>query len=122
MAFFERRPRLSAFGLFRSEEKVVWERWNIPLLVQHPSSSRTPGGSDSERRRRQHDVERALREQLEFILTAASSKKEHIPPAAGLGGDVPWFEISSSAAEAFSGLDIFKQLLSSPPLLNGRVH
>eukprot|EP00966_Prymnesium_polylepis_P309457 7150583-Prymnesium_polylepis.1 len=64
------------------------------------------------------DLERCLREQLEFVLTAASLRKEHIPPADRLGGDVPWFEISSSASEAMSGLDIFKQMLSSPPLIS----
>ena len=99
---------------------MTWERWNIPLVVQDPIAPRPQGGSDTERRRRQQDLERALREQLEFILTAASLRKEHIPPACGLGGDVPWFEISSTASEAQTGLDIFKQLLSSPPLLNGR--
>lgn len=31
-----------------------------------------------------------MRQRLEFILTMASGRKEHIPPADGLGGDAPW--------------------------------
>ena len=80
-----------------------------------PSKQPAQGASDSERRRRQHELERALRERLEFILTAASLRKEHIPPAGGLGGDHPWFEITSSASEGLSMLDNVKQLLSRPP-------
>ena len=118
VSFFERREHPGAFGLFRSEEKVTWERWNIPLVVQQPDVHRSQGNSDAERRRRQMDLERCLREQLEFVLTAASLRKEHIPPADRLGGDVPWFEISSSASEVMSGLDMFKQMLSSPPLIS----
>eukprot|EP00965_Chrysotila_dentata_P080488 2655713-Pleurochrysis_carterae.AAC.1 len=64
---------------------------------------------------RKRDLEKALRQRIEFILSIASEKKEHIPPADGLGGDVPWFEISSNSSESWSGLELFKQLLSSPP-------
>mmetsp|Transcript_21570 Transcript_21570/g.46443 ORF Transcript_21570/g.46443 Transcript_21570/m.46443 type:complete len:213 (-) Transcript_21570:238-876(-) len=122
IAFFERRSRPTAFGLFRSEEKVIWERWNIPLTVYSldetlPSElARPPSASEGEQRsQHKRALEAALRERLEFILTMASGKKDHIPPVDGLGGDVPWFEISSNSSESWSGLDLFKQLLSSPP-------
>lgn len=51
----------------------------------------------------------------------ASGKREHIPPVDGLGGgETPWFDITweSKSSWASSGLDIFKSLLSSPPLLS----
>ena len=121
ISFFERRSRPGAFGLFRSEERVIWERWYIRLSVQLPPQS-GPGG-ETERWRRQQELDGAIRRQLEVILLTAGSKKEHIPPASGLGGDdsAQWFELVSSAPEVKSGLDIFKQLLSSPPsLVNAR--
>jgi len=122
ISFFERRSRPAAFGLFRSEERVVWERWNIPMQVYSwdpagTSTGQGHSGSDPERTRRRLELEGALRQRLEFILTMASGKTAHIPPADGLGGDVPWFEIASDAADSWSGLDLFKQLLSSPPQL-----
>jgi len=124
IAFFERRSRPTTFGLFRSEEKVFWERWNIPLTVyslddedesQFAGPSSPHSASEEQRMQRKRELEGALRDRLEFILTMASGKKDHIPPADGLGGDVPWFEISSNSSESWSGLDLFKQLLSSPP-------
>ena len=57
-----------------------------------------------------------LRRRIEFILTVASGRREHIPPADGLGGEALWFEISTDA-DSWSGLDLLKQLLSSPPQL-----
>eukprot|EP00965_Chrysotila_dentata_P111018 3669370-Pleurochrysis_carterae.AAC.2 len=33
IAFVERRVRPTAFSFFRTEERVIWERWNIPLTV-----------------------------------------------------------------------------------------
>ena len=51
----------------------------------------------------------------------AAGKREHIPPVDGLGGgETPWFDITweSRSSWASSGLDIFKSLLSSPPLLS----
>ena len=48
LSFFELRVRPSTFGLFRSEEKVVWERWHIPLLVH----ARDDLGGQAERAQR----------------------------------------------------------------------
>mmetsp|Transcript_36074 Transcript_36074/g.115476 ORF Transcript_36074/g.115476 Transcript_36074/m.115476 type:complete len:244 (-) Transcript_36074:297-1028(-) len=136
LAFFERRARQAAFGLFRSEERVVWERWTIPLVVvpnfaqlhRHMGGAQMPPGAhgagrsteadsqDEESRRRQASLEAVLRRRIEFILTVASGRREHIPPADGLGGEALWFEISTDA-DSWSGLDLLKQLLSSPPQL-----
>ena len=116
IAFYERRSK-TAFGLFRSEEKVVWERWNIPLLVH----ARDPDvGGQAERAQRGRALEDALRHRIEFVLTMCSGKKEHIPPVDGLGGDTPWFDVTweANSTWASSGLDIVKSLLSSPPPLH----
>ena len=56
ISFFERRSRPSTFGLFRSEEKVVWERWIIPLLVH------ARGDADVERQADRAQRSRALEE------------------------------------------------------------
>ena len=129
VSFVERRARPAAFGFFRSDEKVTWERWQIALSVrsaQAPpenlpgSDNLMPGGvtrgasqgtSTVElRQRQQQQLAHDLREQLEVILTTAASRKEHIPPSDGLGGNDPtWFEVSSDASDSWSsGLDIFK--------------
>ena len=123
VAFFERRSRPGAFGLFRGEEKVVWERWNIVLSVRTPeappepstnvvsmvSSSAAGTAGDAEaRRRQQQQLSEEVRQRLETILTTASSRKEHIPPADGLCGEAAWFEVTSEA-ESGGLLDIFKQ-------------
>mmetsp|Transcript_9563 Transcript_9563/g.30255 ORF Transcript_9563/g.30255 Transcript_9563/m.30255 type:complete len:97 (+) Transcript_9563:210-500(+) len=71
---------------------------------------------DEESRRRQASLEAVLLRRIEFILTVASGRREHIPPADGLGGEALWFEISTDA-DSWSGLDLLKQLLSSPPQL-----
>lgn len=116
VSFFERRSRPGGFGFFRSEEKVTWERWHVPVRVIPPLEA---GSGALDRRRRQQDLETRLRSQLALILSLASTRKEHIPPADGLGGEVPWFEFSSSGSDgAWKGMDLFKQLLTSTPLLN----
>lgn len=144
ISFFERRARQAAFGLFRSEERVTWERWSIPLSVLPPEASpnfealhREMGGAsprgggmgssglfdgrtsahNEESRRRQLALEAALRHRLELVISAASGRREHIPPADGLGGESAWFDISSDSNDSWSGFDMLKQLLSSPPQL-----
>ena len=122
VAFFEKRNRPGAFGLFRGEEKVVWERWNIGLSIRIPEAAPEPstgvlsmvGGSsqssdegEARRRRQQQQLADDLRARLELILTTASARKEHIPPADGLCGETPWFEVTSDS-ESWGAFDIFK--------------
>ena len=79
-----------------------------------PTSSARPIARSAAARSR-----RPLRYRIEYILTMASGRKEHIPPVDGLGSDTPWFEVTWEANSwASSGLDIVKSLLSSPPLLH----
>jgi autophagy-related protein 101 len=47
ISFFERRSRPAAFGLFRSDEKVTWERWQIALAV-HPLAAGAAGSGLTE--------------------------------------------------------------------------
>ena len=118
IAFFERRQKNGAFGLFRTEERVVWERWVIPLSIFLRNDTEPAIGSSAETARKR-EIETELRDRLEYVLTSASERRDHIPPADGLGGSHPWFEItSSSSAESSGVLDLFKKMiLSSPPNL-----
>lgn len=124
LAFVERRSRPGAFGLFRGEEKVTWERWHISLSVRSPQRATeglanaggvfSPHGganvTDADaRRRQQQQLSEELRARLEVILTTAASRKEHLPPADGLSGDsTAWFEVTSDS-ETWGGIgDLFK--------------
>ena len=125
VAFVERRNRPGAFGLFRGEEKVIWERWHMSLAVRAPEAPPTDASrlglvsqgprdrSASEieaRQRQQLQLSEELRARLEVILTKASSRKEHIPPVDGLGGgDCNWFEVTSESESWGGGLgDLMK--------------
>jgi len=183
LAFFERRARQAAFGLFRSEARPgPAPRETTPASLSLPPGSGAgarrlgaldhPAGrraelcaaapahgrrADAAGRARRRPLDRGrqpgrgepeatgvargaatppallgragsspralsglgqavLRRRIEFILTVASGRREHIPPADGLGGEALWFEISTDA-DSWSGLDLLKQLLSSPPQL-----
>jgi len=130
LSFIERRSRPSTFGIFgrfAGEEKVTWERWHIVLMVKPPEppsselasvggstfgSLAPAGGAEAARTRQQQQqaLGEELRGRLEMILTTAASRKEHIPPVDGLGGDsTSWFEVTSDS-ESWGGLgDLFKQ-------------
>ena len=138
LSFFERRSSSAAFGWLRSEEaaSLGLARLEHPfrvvrraeLRVRAPRRRRRrrrpiTSAADAERAARHNALEATLRQQIEFVLSVASAKREHISPADGLGGDTIWFEISSTSADAaWSGLDMMRQLLSSasPPTVGGR--
>jgi len=117
VSFVERRSRTS-FGLFRSDEKVTWERWQISLTVRCAEApvetaagniSAGSGATGADTRQRQLDqLCDELRNRLEVILSTAASRKEHIPPEKGLCGETAWFEVTSDASDSWSGLDLFK--------------
>jgi len=117
MSFVERRTRTS-FGLFRSGEKVTWERWQITLSVRsvdesaaEPGPGNAPGGSATgvaARQRQLLQLGDELRSRLEVILLTAASRKEHIPPEKGLCGEATWFEVTSDGSDSWTGLDLFK--------------
>ena len=103
VAFIERRQRGGGFGFFRGEEKVPWERWRISLSVRMPQSSESGPlkgvvtSSAAEVARRRQLLAEEIRQRLEVILTTAASKKEHIPPADGLGDSTNWFEVTNDS-------------------------
>jgi len=117
MSFVERRTRTS-FGLFRSDEKVTWERWQITLSVRSvdesaaaPGPGNAPGGNATGVDARQRQLQQLgdeLRSRLEVILLTAASRKEHIPPEKGLCGEATWFEVTSDGSDSWTGLDLFK--------------
>lgn len=122
ISFVERRARPAAFGLFRSDEKVTWERWNIALSVRAAEAPPPPeltgdaGGAKDYRQRQQQQLQEELRGRLEVILSTAATRKEHIPPADGLAGEGTWFEVSSDASDS-SLMDVFKLNFGRSPSL-----
>ena len=123
VSFVERRSRPAAFGLFRSDEKVTWERWSIDLSVRSPDAPLPPELTQSERvpeseyrRRQQQQLGDELRERLELILATAATRKEHLPPADGLAGDGTWFEVTSDASDS-SLMDMLKLGFGRSPSL-----
>ncbi|GMI37114.1 hypothetical protein TeGR_g13466 [Tetraparma gracilis] len=80
LSFFERRVSKAFLGLVSTEERVVWEAWSLPLLVNStPRPVNEDGASVIERSRIQESTEATLRASLLHIHACASSIS-HVPP------------------------------------------
>ncbi|TYZ61757.1 hypothetical protein PybrP1_001083 [[Pythium] brassicae (nom. inval.)] len=73
VAFFERKVKKALFGLMSNEEKVLFEKWVIPVTVVAPASAYDKESLEA-------DAERALQNALLQVLVAVQSI-EHIPNA-----------------------------------------
>lgn len=114
LSFFERRKTTSFFGSER-EEKVQWERWIIPVIVQISSGRRGLSGLRGRR------SEEALRDCLIDIVSKVNEKTEHLP-SANLNKTKPMifsFEIDHTAPNE-ADATWFSRLLqsASPPLVS----
>lgn len=77
LSFFEKQKTTSFFGTER-DEKVQWERWVIPVIVQ-TSNGRRPPREDSPRRGRRS--EEALRDCMIDVVSRMNEKTDHLPSA-----------------------------------------
>ncbi|KAG6969951.1 hypothetical protein JG687_00002914 [Phytophthora cactorum] len=75
VTFFERKVKKALFGLMSNEEKMVFEKWILPVTV-----TSSPAASQEERELCAGETEAALQNALLHILTAVQSI-EHIPVA-----------------------------------------
>ena len=81
LSFFERRVTKQLFGLVSNEERIIWEVWNIPVLV---NSTPRPVNDDTasviERQRIQDTAETIIRDAILKIFANASAGIDHVPP------------------------------------------
>ena len=80
LSFFNRRQSKAMFGLVKTEEKVVWEQWLLPVLV---STTPRPLGDDDasrlERSRADADADALIHKRLSDIHALVNGPMDHIP-------------------------------------------
>lgn len=121
LSFYEHRKK-SFFGLTKSTERVYWEQWSLPVLVNlRPREDHgTDAASTMARERRQADLEAAMRKAILAVATKACSAAEHIPPinfSATSPATYP-FEISVARPGDSSASWFSRLLLAEPPRLD----
>mmetsp|Transcript_5522 Transcript_5522/g.9080 ORF Transcript_5522/g.9080 Transcript_5522/m.9080 type:complete len:196 (-) Transcript_5522:252-839(-) len=94
LSFFEKRENKGFFGMLTTQEKVYFERWRIPILVnenQLESTSDVRGGGGSSQqaassREYRHRVYETAREEIKqrmlCIFENANSSVDHVPATA----------------------------------------
>eukprot|EP00620_Florenciella_sp_RCC1587_P014197 CAMPEP_0182556610 /NCGR_PEP_ID=MMETSP1324-20130603/816_1 /TAXON_ID=236786 /ORGANISM="Florenciella sp., Strain RCC1587" /LENGTH=243 /DNA_ID=CAMNT_0024768525 /DNA_START=282 /DNA_END=1012 /DNA_ORIENTATION=+ len=97
LGFYERRHNKVVFWSY--EEKVVWEEWVIPLLVNHtPHVAANERLSATEADRLQDSANAmytaSLQERMMEIFTMANGDLDHIPPSGTFD-----FEVSCQQAD-----------------------
>eukprot|EP00608_Synchroma_pusillum_P006142 CAMPEP_0198428446 /NCGR_PEP_ID=MMETSP1452-20131203/6563_1 /TAXON_ID=1181717 /ORGANISM="Synchroma pusillum, Strain CCMP3072" /LENGTH=198 /DNA_ID=CAMNT_0044148841 /DNA_START=28 /DNA_END=624 /DNA_ORIENTATION=+ len=75
VAFFERRKVKGFFGFVDQDEKVVWEQWKVPLVVNHMSLPAADGGVVHGHAREQ--LEQRMLKLFDFV----NSSIDHVPPS-----------------------------------------
>jgi len=91
VAFFERREVKGFFGLTSNQERVYFERWRLPFVVDQrllpsassssSSSSRVDAAVAAAERQQLCDAARdAVQRRLVAILEAANRSSDHVPP------------------------------------------
>lgn len=112
-SFFMRRVKKS-FGLFLKEEKVVWEQWVIPVLVnKSPRPTEDDETSVLARSRMQETAEQLLQARMLNILDSVNACIDHVPPV-GTGYE---FEIAS-APKGDRRESVYARLMQTPSPLN----
>ncbi|CAM9510956.1 unnamed protein product [Sphacelaria rigidula] len=113
VSFFMRRVKKS-FGLFLKEEKVVWEQWVIPVLVNtSPRPTEDDDTSVLARCRMQETTEELLQGRMLDILNNVNACIDHVPPV----GTEYEFEIAS-APKGDRRESVYARLMQTPSPLN----
>lgn len=93
LSFFEKRENKGFFGMLTTQEKVYFERWRFPILVnENPMESSGGGGTGSHshqsasNREYRHRVYETAREEIKqrmlCIFENANSSVDHVPATA----------------------------------------
>ena len=119
LTFFERRVSKAFLGLVSTEERVVWEVWHLPLLVNStPRPVNDDGASVVERHRIQSTAEVALKRSMAQIHLFAA-EIDHVPPV--------MYEFSISAGKGGGGRggggeeereNVYARVAQMPALIN----
>lgn len=117
LTFFEKREIKGFFGLLSNQEKVCFERWKIPVVVnEHPipskSNHREHMDYDSINFERQHIFDHArnqVQARILTILETANGSVDHVPPT------LYEYELQASAAnDRGVGGSLVSRLINSP--------
>ncbi|CAN0054556.1 unnamed protein product [Scytosiphon promiscuus] len=113
VSFFMRRVQRS-FGLFLKEEKVVWEQWVIPVLVNtSPRPMEEDETSVLARGRLQETAIGLVQGRLLDILNSVNDCIDHVPPV----GTEYEFEMMS-APRGDRRESVYARLMQAPSPLN----
>lgn len=111
LSFFERRRAQKLF--WSHEEKIVWEQWTIPVLVNNtPRPVNDDKASVIERQRTQDTAEGMLRQAMLKVFDEASADVEHVPPVAYE------FEIDCSKRPADDNENMYARVANMPAMIH----
>jgi hypothetical protein len=113
MGFYQRRVKQVWFQ--KSEEKVYWEQWQLPLAIVRPGLQGELTNSAA-RAERQNALQHALVGCMERALELADAKKDHLPPV--VSSDVVCFPFditTPSAGDSSFGMDMLRKFVSQSP-------
>ena len=84
LTFFEKRESKSFF-IIRNEEKVCFERWKIPILINEQDFAKKPFTSpdqtiEIERQNIFDNARLQIQKRILFILETANRSIDHVPP------------------------------------------
>ena len=111
LSFFERRTTTALFGLVSNEERVVWEQWVLPVLVDHtPQATSDDTASSLERARLKDEGEALLRQRISDVFEAVGASTDHVPPV------MYEFQLDAGPEEARESL--YSRVVQTPKLLD----
>lgn len=110
VSFFERRSTQKLF--WSHEERVVWEQWVVPVLVNNtPRPVNDDKASVIERQRIQNTAEGMLKEAMFKVFDEVGGDVEHVPPV------MYEFEISCSK-RADDRENMYARVANMPAMIN----
>ena len=87
LSFYERRTRKTFLGM-STKEKVYWEQWSIPVLVNcTPRATGDNAGAALERERTIETAREAVTSTIFHIVELVNERSDHIPPTAVYNSD-----------------------------------
>jgi len=115
VSFFEKREVKQLFGLMSSEEKVYFERWRVPILVNEGAIPRSPRPGEEgdvtlcrERARIFENAREQVQKRILSILELSNSAIDHVP----IG--IYHFELDVTSSSDRPAASLVTKILSLP--------